>query len=275
MHLFFYSIFVASVLSINHHWDYKVQGSSETILNELVYIWQSPFPSPVPPSGYLSFETFLYTFSEEFYKCSQSSWLPITCCKGEHSPYKAPTLQLYREESRRGGEKGELTEEDREVWRKCLLAPDLQYFYSCRKLFVIGVKGAERSLLYTQVVLNIVSVLFGGSAVVQSQGCRCVSDREVREGRWAWDCWLYYSPGVALVALFLFISHIYWSEMLKRLVRVLTGIKTRIFNFVITDNRITLVRLSLVWIRNRWKKWWVQIVQLVQMEKIKVMVAHR
>lgn len=34
-HLFFYSTFVASVLSISHQWDCKVQGSSETILSEL------------------------------------------------------------------------------------------------------------------------------------------------------------------------------------------------------------------------------------------------
>lgn len=102
MHLFFYSCFVASVLSISHHWDYRVQGSSETILNELFHRWQSPFPSPLSPSGYLSFETFLYTFSKQFYKRSQSSWLPITCCKGEHGPYKAPTLQPYGQRSRRG-----------------------------------------------------------------------------------------------------------------------------------------------------------------------------
>lgn len=51
--------------------------------------------------------------------------------------------------------------------KKVPASPDLEDFYSYRKLFSVGMKGPECRLLYTQVVLTVVSVLCHGSAVVQ------------------------------------------------------------------------------------------------------------
>lgn len=81
-------------------------------------------------------------------------------------------------------------------------------------------KRPKCGLLYTiKVVLDIVPVLFCLSAALWSQGCWFASDREVTGTLSMRLQQLCYSPGITQVALFILISHIYQSEMLRRLGR--------------------------------------------------------